>query len=320
MKPMSSRFLIATVGLLGALTWTLGSCSSSSAEDGGGPNVDTGLCNTPACLPTSPDAGPDRVVGDVASPDVAEPSGEPPLLALCGDGCGVDASGKPLYPGNPDACNDTAGLAAGGAGGASAWGCGVTRGEDGAAVSACLPAGSAASLACQAASDCAPGYACVGQNNAAKCLPYCCTDPEACAEGTFCSVQPLHQPSDVPDDPLLVPVCIAAHDCWLDEPYPCPEEDSCTCPEGLACTVVRADGTTGCVPPGGGVEGEPCPCAPASENSLGYVCSQATETCVKVCSLGTSTSGCGVGSRCQATAALQDRFGVCTSSYSPDAG
>jgi hypothetical protein len=121
-------------------------------------------------------------------------------------------------------------------------------------------------------------------------------------------------------NPVLVPVCIAAHDCWLDEPYPCPEDETCTCPEEQACTVVRADGTTGCVTPGEGMEGEPCPCAPASENSLGYVCSQATQTCVKVCALGTSTSGCGAGSRCQATAALQDRFGVCTTSYNLDAG
>ena len=314
---MPSRFLFVLVGSAGALAFAVGSCSFSSSESD--ESAAQNACNTPGCNPAD-DAAPAVVLGDVNAPDATEIEDEPGLVALCGDGCRTEADGTPLLPGDHGACEGVESPSEGGAGGAPELGCSVTRGDDGLARSECVPSGTAQSGLCGSVSDCAPGYACVGEDFAAQCQPYCCSDPESCDEGSFCSPQPLHRPEDVDEEPLLVPVCITAHACRLDEPYPCPEGKTCTCPDGLACTVVRADGTTGCVTPGEGMEGEPCPCASASETSLGYVCSQAAQTCVKVCALGTSTSSCGAGSRCQASASLPDGFGVCTTGSAPDAG
>jgi hypothetical protein len=312
---MSSRFLLLLTGSVPILALLIGSCGGSdSAAAAMSSSGGASACNTPGCLGPA-DAAPDQVLGDVGQPPIVIIEDPSPLLHYCGEGCGTADDGAVFYPGNLEACGS---LAAGGAGGELS--CAVERGEDDAPVSACLPAGTVEmGSSCNEVSRCALGLACVGEDNATQCLPYCCEDPEACAPGTFCSAQPLRQPDDVTAEPLLVPVCVDAHDCDLDEPFPCPEDETCTCPAGLACTLVR-DGTTGCVPPGTGTEGESCPCAPASATSLGYVCSQATQTCVKVCSPGASPSGCGTGSRCQATAAMVDNFGVCTSSYTPDAG
>jgi hypothetical protein len=65
-----------------------------------------------------------------------------------------------------------------------------------------------------------------------------------------------------------LPVCIPVMPCQL-----LPD----SCPAGLACAIVRQDGTTSCVTPGPGTEGHACPCA------QGYTCSEPDGTCLKLC-------------------------------------
>jgi len=75
-----------------------------------------------------------------------------------------------------------------------------------------------------------------------------------------------------------IPVCIVAMTCDLISGQPCPS--------GLACQIVRDDGTTSCVPPGPGKSGDPCPCA------KGYTCSWTDKTCLKLCeTMGPNTCG-----------------------------
>jgi hypothetical protein len=179
----------------------------------------------------------------------------------------------------------------------------------------CSPAGSGAPNApCISSADCAAGLACVGDAKAALCRPYCCSESEAtdgsdrdsggsrCGAGEYCAERPLRDDADSAD-PLRVPVCVTAEKCLLSEPYPCPPEGACTCPEGTACTVVRNDGTTGCVePPGKGVHGEACPCA------AGHLCSSGTNRCLKLCL--TTAPDCPTPV-CQDLAGLPPDWGVC---------
>lgn len=309
---MTSRWTLVALALP-LLAVSIGaSCGAANdaAASGDGP------CITPGCLDAASDVPSDQISGDVAKPDADSGTGGAPLAVLCGDGCRTTPGGTVLYPGDADACvgGDPA---AGGAGGAAGpLGCAVVRAGDNSPESRCVATGEgAAGDPCVAQADCGPGLACVGQDNAGQCRPYCCSDPEACAVGTFCTPQPLLEPDGVASTPALsVPVCIDAHNCRLDERYPCPEGETCTCATGLACTVVRADGTTGCVEPGTGTDGEACPCAAASETSLGYICSQATHECLKLCAVSAGNAACGAASRCQASASLPEGFGVCTSS------
>jgi hypothetical protein len=181
----------------------------------------------------------------------------------------------------------------------------------------CAPAGTGELDApCVASSDCASGLACVGDDLAGRCLPYCCLGDITCKPGTYCTELSLR------DVTAVVPVCVAADRCKLGDPYPCPEDATCQCPADTACTVVRPDGTTSCVEPGEGMLGEECPCAP------GFLCSTATGTCLKLCSTTGSSvdggafpagDGCGSG-KCQSAAQLPKGWGLCTVSGAPDAG
>jgi hypothetical protein len=150
----------------------------------------------------------------------------------------------------------------------------------------------------------------VGDGSAAQCRRFCCGGSDKCEAGQHCVERPLRNGADA-EEALDVPVCVAADGCSLSEPYPCPTGNSCTCPEGTACTVVRGDGTTSCLPPGTGMEGDPCPCA------WGHICSQATSQCVKLCATTSVQPDCGSG-KCQAAANLPDGWGVCVGSS--DAG
>lgn len=140
--------------------------------------------------------------------------------------------------------------------------------------------------ACASARDCAPGFGCVGAAGAAQCLPYCCGGNDSCGSGRYCTQRPLRSPElqDAKSTPTI-PVCAVADNCSLML-GPCTEPGACSCPEGLACTIVRADTTT-CVEPGAGREGESCPCA------QGYFCSQGTSTCLKFCNPNDPAGGCG---------------------------
>lgn len=276
-----------------------------------------GSCNVASCV-AAPSVSEDTTVYDgVARPLPTVEVAVAPLSALCGAGCGVDAEGAAVFPESASACVAEPSEASGGEGGQPAGpsGCSIVRSEAG-VEGICEERGTGeAGDPCIGQQGCAPGFACVGTDGAGQCRPYCCADPEACPEKTFCAARPLlDRAAETWDLPLEVPVCVEAHDCRLDEPYPCPAEQTCTCAAGTACTVVRGDGTTGCVaaPSPGGLEGEPCPCSPATLTGPGLICSQATQTCLALCVVGTDGASCGEGRRCQSSASLPEGFGVCT--------
>jgi hypothetical protein len=173
----------------------------------------------------------------------------------------------------------------------------------------CLPAGTGtADAPCLSSDDCAPGLACVEEGDAGQCRPYCCV-ADRCPDRTHCFERTLFgvTPS------LEVPVCVPAVDCGLAEPFPCPEGATCSCPDGLACMVIGIDRTTTCVPPGRGYEGQDCPC------QWGYVCSQVTNQCVKLCQTTAPEASCSTG-MCQASAELPSGWGVCIGTARPDGG
>jgi hypothetical protein len=168
----------------------------------------------------------------------------------------------------------------------------------------CEPAGQGILGApCFSGADCAPGLACVEGNGTAQCRPYCCRGGDNCPSGTFCDQRQTRE-SSKEAQPITISVCMPATDCRFDDPYPCPVDRTCSCPSGTACGVVRSDGTTACVAPGNGSEGQPCPCA------AGHVCSDTLHACLKVCRLTSKTSSCGDGI-CQESANLAQDWGVC---------
>ncbi len=304
-------------------------CASASADAALERAAGGGNCATASCLVGSSDAGFVSIQADLDRPltedgVTAVPDGS--LRALCGGGCGEDEEGAPVFPEDEGAC---VGAEAGGAGGQGgqggapgAPGCSIVEDDDGSPVGACSARGSgAAGDPCMMQADCAPGFACVGVDGAGQCRRYCCADTESCSKNTFCAARPLlDRHADPLVAPLQVPVCVEAHACRLDEPYPCPADQTCTCAEGTACTVVRSDGTTGCVPAPspGGLEGEPCPCSPATLTGPGLICSQSTQTCLALCILGVDGASCGEGRRCQSSASLPDGFGICTSTLTTE--
>jgi hypothetical protein len=159
--------------------------------------------------------------------------------------------------------------------------------REGAMVAECAQAGAGTEgAACASSRDCAPGLGCVGSAGAGQCLPYCCGGNESCGTGRYCTQRPLRSP-DIVEGQLAptIPVCAVADNCALVLGA-CAERGACSCPEGLACTIVRAD-TTACVVPGLGEEGQACPCAP------GYFCSQGTNTCLKFCDVKDPHATCG---------------------------
>jgi hypothetical protein len=204
--------------------------------------------------------------------------------------------------------------------------CQVSTDSLGNPVHKCLAAGMGKEkVPCHFQNDCAPGFACVGASptNAGEpaptmglCLPYCCRlGPirlmdggvrEVCNPGKYCTNRPLLDPDPATKSPLIVPVCADGVSCDVLEPFPC-EAQFCSCPRDMACTIVRNDGTTGCLTPGKGTVGQACPCAP------GYYCSLATETCVKVCKTDGIDMRCKPG-KCQATAGFPPGLGICVGS------
>ena len=151
---------------------------------------------------------------------------------------------------------------------------------------------------------CAAGYACIREGAIGRCRAYCCQGERSCdaLPGTYCAERALREDPE-PSEARFVPVCIDADRCNLGEP-PCEQEGECECLPGTACQVVRADGTTSCVPPGPGTEGEVCPCA------YGFICSQADNRCRPLCRTNASEVATGCG-RCQASAGLPEGWGVC---------
>lgn len=188
--------------------------------------------------------------------------------------------------------------------------------EDDELVSACGASGSGRLDApCLSTADCSGGFACVGDGLVGRCRPYCCRTDVGCDSqpGTYCSLQPERAAvAEDADEPLIVPVCVPADDCDLDEPFPCTAPRECECPDGKACMVVRSDrqgnpasglGMTACVEPGRGRAGDACPC------DYGHVCSAGTGTCLELCSLASAELPC--AGHCQASAELPLGWGVC---------
>lgn len=230
---------------------------------------------------------------------------------------GAEAGGAPSSGGAPPTAGvpSVGGDTAGGGGQAGegpeprplpAYGCQVSR-QNNQPYRSCAPAGlGVANAPCFSAVDCAPGLACVTEGEAGRCLPYCCDPRTACEAGTYCADRPLRKsPSDnVEAESPRVPVCVPADGCSLEDRYPCPSGSSCRCQGNTACMVVRDDGTTSCLEPGLGKQGEACPCA------WNHVCSQVSNQCVKICRTDAKDDECGE-QKCQASSELPDKFGVC---------
>jgi len=205
----------------------------------------------------------------------------------------------------------------GGAGGAPpgptlTFGCQVQRSPDArqSVVSQCAVVGPGGNNApCLTSSDCQAGFGCVGDHGTGLCQSYCCQDANSCGSDTYCTERPLRDAvtnavSSAAVSPLMIPVCVPAENCDLSAPYPCTAGTQCVCKTGMACLVVRSDGTTTCAVPGTGKAGEACPCA------WDHVCSAATNQCLKLCPTSGAT-GCDNGGECQSAAELPDGWGVC---------
>ena len=167
---------------------------------------------------------------------------------------------------------------------------------------------------CQSARDCGAGLGCVpaasGQNDddvGGACRDYCCGDPEACPKDTFCAPAPMTEALEVE-----IPVCLPATNCKLLE--------ECDDPD-LACTVVRADGTTSCVKPSSnGTAGQACSCEDNGYCSCakGHMCANLVNECKKLCHEGASED-CPEGTVCQGgSMEFPEGFGVCVASGSYD--
>jgi hypothetical protein len=177
--------------------------------------------------------------------------------------------------------------------------CQVSPSEDGPTRVCALSGGGRESDPCTSATDCAAGFACIGEGEAGICRPYCCSvGQDPCASGDYCGERTLW------GSELTVPVCVRADNCSLSQEFPCQNEEECQCQEGTACLVVRSDGTTTCAAPGEGEAGDACPCA------WGHVCSQASGTCLKLCETVVDSDQCD-GGICQVAPNLPDSWGVC---------
>jgi hypothetical protein len=232
--------------------------------------------------------------------------------------------GAPGAAGEPAVSGTGGGSGRGGSGGQTAGGagrdpgvmlqplasCQVREDNKGRPIAECSAGGlGIEGSACFSGADCEPGLGCVGEGPG-RCRRYCCEGPTTCLGETdrHCTEQPLAA-SPPTSKTLMVPVCMPAIQCSLAEPYPCEQAGTCSCPEKSACVVVRDDGLTSCVPEstlpdeGKGVEGTACPCA------WGFVCSHATEECVKLCQVVAPTE-C-ESRRCQASPSLPDGWGTC---------
>jgi hypothetical protein len=235
-----------------------------------------------------------------------------PALGAAGEPAETGTGGSVASSGRSGSAGQAAGGRAGGTATTALVSCQVIENpmHKGSPLATCRPAGTGTEGSpCFSSADCAPKLACVG-DGPGQCRAYCCSGPDQCQAytGTHCAVQPL-----VPDPKsthvLEVPVCMPAVKCSLAETYPCTQ--GCSCPSDSACTVVADDGTTSCVPvselpPMDEVRaGSPCPCA------WGFVCSQATNTCVELCEVAAADKCTSKSGRCQASAALPAGWGTC---------
>ena len=156
---------------------------------------------------------------------------------------------------------------------------------------------------CMNVKNCAAGLGCavvatpIANQTGGACLDYCCGNFEECPKDTYCTKQHV---AEAPD--LDIPVCILATKCTL--------LDDSTCPETLTCAIVRADGTTSCVVPGPGKDGEPCNAEGLC--AAGYTCLKLVSTCKQLCRLD-HAEDCPMGSTClSGSGEYPDNYGTCT--------
>ena len=241
--------------------------------------------------------GPDGSI-DVASD--GDP-GAPPqdYSALCGlPGRDSDAAPSCVAGAEADGCTSTQG---GGSSPVSS-SCQLVASEAGVTATCGVPGSAEYNQPCMSAANCQAGLGCAvvagadGNGTAGACLDYCCGDVEECPKDTYCAPQAMTERPD-----LSIPVCILATKCTL--------LDDSTCPAGLTCAIVRADGTTSCVVPGHGKDGEPCEngaCAP------GFTCLKLANTCKQLCRLD-HPEDCPMGSTClSGSGEYPDNYGTCT--------
>ncbi len=317
-----------SIGLLFALAiGTLTACGASSVGDASGAAsscAETGCFNSDGGI----DAAASDTAADIGNEDAADAG--LPKNPLCGAGCfpddtlacassgaggngGVTDDGGLALP-EEDAAADGAPYKGAKAGTPpfppGPWGqqraCQVAPNPAGTPVAQCVLAGSGnAADPCVSASDCASGFACVGDQTTGICWPYCCGDPDACEAQSWCAERSSRDAAmGSPSVSMRLPVCVPGDNCnVLPEPG---GTDGCS--QGLACTIVRNDGTRACLEPGMQGEGEPCG-AEAERCARGFVCSKSSMTCLKLCHIGSEDCGSGV---CQAgTSDLGDSIGIC---------
>jgi hypothetical protein len=211
-------------------------------------------------------------------PEQGSASSTDPLSALCGAGtCVVGSVDADAECGETEACQLIP--------------------AEGTAIGECGPVGkSGEGFVCMTADNCQAGMGCAATpNGGGVCKSYCCGEPEACPTKTYCAAQPM---AEDPEN-VVIPVCIPATNC------PLLTKDACL--NGLACAIVRDDGTTSCVPPGEGQLNEGCPCAD------GFVCSKFFNQCKKLCHIGKDAEDCGGNATCQAGSdSYPEGFGACT--------
>lgn len=299
-------------------------------EGNGGKPALNPLCGVPdesgECVPDDPNAcqgyTPPSNVGGAGGAGSGSEGGAPAGGATA-DAGGAAQSGAAQGSGPSSAAGQggggagQAGEASGGAGGEAGTGPGKPSGfaqyscqvtsQNNLLTRQCVAAGSGtANAPCFSAADCAPSFACVTDGDAGRCLPYCCDSHSSCAPGTYCAEQPLRrsQSAGANSQAPRVPVCVPADGCSLEDEFPCPDGKTCRCQGDTACMVVRTDGTTACIKPGSGKQGDACPCA------WNHVCSSVTNTCVKICRTDAISNDCGT-QKCQASAELPPNFGVC---------
>lgn len=170
---------------------------------------------------------------------------------------------------------------------------------------------------CVSQSDCAAGLACVGGGGGGICRPYCCQGTtRSCGAGMFCDERSFAESPEI-----FVPVCLPVDNCSLTEPFPCTDEQECTCSDDRACVVVRPDGATSCTVPGPGRTGDPCTGTQTAECAHGFVC-QPEVGCMKLCSTIPSSSDtdsgesepepqCPSGGQCMAPPEFPSDLGIC---------
>lgn len=258
------------------------------------------LCGVVDCVPDEPGAcGSAGAIPD-AGDDDAGLSDAAAAPTEAGSDAAYNKAPKPFdgYPAPPVPDPDASFEPAGGA-------CQVTANASGLPVARCAVSGTGFdSDPCVSSADCAPGFACVGDEVTGLCRPYCCNGVDSCPDATWCAERTSRDAlTNKPSVQLKVPVCVPGEQCVL-----LPKPDEVTCPEGLVCTVARNDGTLACLPPGTLGEGDTC----NSEElrcAEGFVCSGTTMTCLKLCRTDSDVCGSGV---CQAgSTGLPENIGIC---------